>query len=108
MFREAELRFVYYHHRHVLLVQCFQEKFEMVKDRIQKMRSPLSTIIVPVKSPILSRFYSKSNETQRIAGMKQLNQFYILSFIILQRHRHASSLSRNVLNLIDPMVKTRF
>ncbi|CAF2857359.1 unnamed protein product [Rotaria sp. Silwood2] len=66
-FREAELRFIYRHHRHILLVQCFQEKFEMVKDRIQKMRSQLSTILLPVKSPILSRYYSRSNEIQRIA-----------------------------------------
>ncbi|CAF1004064.1 unnamed protein product [Adineta steineri] len=66
IFREAELHFVYYHHRHVLLFQCFQEKFEMVKNRIEKMRGYLSTIILPVKSPILSRYYSKSNEMQRI------------------------------------------
>ncbi|CAF3434900.1 unnamed protein product [Rotaria sp. Silwood1] len=67
IFREAELRFIYLHHRRMLLVQCFQEKFEMVKGRIQKMRSQLSTTLLPVKSPILSRYYSKSNESQRIA-----------------------------------------
>jgi hypothetical protein len=69
IFREAELRFVYRHHRHVLLVQCFQEKFQMVKIRIQKLRSHLLSIILPVKSSILSRYYSKSNEIQRIAGI---------------------------------------
>jgi hypothetical protein len=74
IFREAELRFVYRHHRHVLLVQCFQEKFEMVKSRIQKLRSHLSSILLPVKSPILSRYYSKSHEIQRIAGMNTFNQ----------------------------------
>ncbi|UJR26717.1 hypothetical protein I4U23_008032 [Adineta vaga] len=68
IFREAELRFVYYHHRHTLFFQCFQEKFETVKTRIQNMRSHLSTILLPVKSPILSRHYSKSNELQTIAA----------------------------------------
>lgn len=68
IFREAELRFIYRHHRHVLLVQCFHEKFEMVKSQIQKLRSQLSSTILPVKSSILSRYYSKSNELQRIAG----------------------------------------
>jgi hypothetical protein len=83
IFREAELRFVYHHHRRILLVQCFQEKFELVKNQIQKMRSHLSTITVPVKSPILSRYYSKSNETQRITSTKQLNLFHRLFFVIL-------------------------
>jgi hypothetical protein len=78
IFRDAELRFVYRHHRHVLLVQCFQEKFELVKGRLQKMRSHLSTILLPVKSPILSRYYSKSNEIQRIAGMKIFSLFLYL------------------------------
>ncbi|CAF1016189.1 unnamed protein product [Rotaria sordida] len=68
IFRDAELRFIYRHHRHILLVQCFQEKFEMVKGRIQKMRSQLLTTLLPVKSPILSRYYSRSNEIQRIAA----------------------------------------
>lgn len=71
IFREAELRFIYRHHRHVLLVQCFQEKFEMVKNRIEKLRTQLSSTILPVKSSILSRYYSKSNEIQRIAGKKK-------------------------------------
>jgi len=76
IFREAELRFIYRHHRHVLIVQCFQEKFELVKNRIQKLRNQLSSIILPVKSSILSRYYSKSNELQRIAGIEiQLNYF---------------------------------
>lgn len=81
IFREAELRFVYHHHRRILLVQCFQEKFELVKNRIQKMRSHLSTIFLPVKSPILSRYYSKSNEIQRFAGMK--NFLFIFLYLFL-------------------------
>ncbi|CAF1605170.1 unnamed protein product [Rotaria magnacalcarata] len=68
MFRDAELRFIYRRQQRILLVQCFQEKFEMVKNRIQKMRSEVSAIVVPVKSPILSRYYPKSNEIQRIAA----------------------------------------
>ncbi|CAF4503322.1 unnamed protein product [Rotaria socialis] len=68
MFRDVELRFIYRRQQRILLVQCFQEKFEMVKNRIQKMRSELSAIVVPVKSPILSRYYPKSNEIQRIAA----------------------------------------
>lgn len=79
MFRDVELRFIYRRRPRTLLVQCFQEKFEMVKSRIQKMRSELSTIILPVKSPILSRYYPKSNEIQRIAGINSsLSSAYIL------------------------------
>jgi hypothetical protein len=82
VFRDAELRFVYRHHRHVLLVQCFQEKFEMVKNQIEKMRSQLSTILQPVKSPILSRYYSKSNEIQRIAGLYTLHSIISVVFYL--------------------------
>ena len=70
IFRNAELRFVYRHRRHCLLFQCFQERFEMVKNRIQRMRSQLKSIVLPVKSPVLSRYYSKSNRIQHIAGSK--------------------------------------
>ncbi len=84
IFRDAELHFIYRHHRHVLLVQCFQEKFEMVKSRIQKMRSQLSSILHPVKSSILSRYYSKSNEIQRIAGRNlfhpSITSFFVFSY----------------------------
>ena len=69
LFREAELRFIYSQRRHTLFFQCFQDKFEAVKNRIEKLRSQLSSIVLPVKSPILSRYYSKSNEIQRMAGM---------------------------------------
>jgi hypothetical protein len=81
IFREAELHFIYRHHRHVLLVQCFQEKFEIVKNRIQELRSHLSSILLPVKSPILSRYYSKSNEIQRFAGMNKFDQLYRFLFL---------------------------
>lgn len=68
IFREAELRFVYRHRRRLLLIQCFQEKLQLVKNRIDKLRSQLSTIVHPVKSPTLTRFYTKSNQIQQIAG----------------------------------------
>lgn len=70
-FREAELHFIYRHCRSLLLVQCFQERFEQVKSHIQKLRSHLSTLALPIKSPILSRYFSKSDELQRIAGKKR-------------------------------------
>lgn len=85
VFREAELRIIYRHRRHILLVQCFQEKFEMVQSQIQKLRSQLSTIIIPVKSPILSRHYVKSNEIQRIACMMKIIisiEFYLSLYIL--------------------------
>ena len=69
LFRETELHFIYHRRRALLLVQCFQDKFELVKARVQIIRSQLSTLVLPVKSPALSRYYSKSNELQRIAGM---------------------------------------
>jgi len=67
-FHDAELRFIYRHHRRVLLFQCFQEKFELVKTRLEKFFSQFATIIHPVKSPILSRYYPKTDEIQRIAS----------------------------------------
>ena len=68
IFREAELHFVYHHSRNLLLVQCFQEKLHLVKNRIEKLRSHLSTIVHPVKSSILTRYYSTSNQIKSIAG----------------------------------------
>lgn len=70
IFREAELHFVYRHRRRQLLIQCFQEKLQLVKNRIDKLRSQLSTIVHPVKSPTLTRFYTKSNQIQQIAGKR--------------------------------------
>ena len=72
-FREAELHFIYRHRRSLLLVQCFQERFEQVKSHIQKLRSHLSTLVLPIKSPILSRYFSKSDELQRIAGKERIS-----------------------------------
>lgn len=84
-FREAELHFVYHQGRHLLLVQCFQEKLHLVKTRIDKLRSQLSTIVHPVKSPILTRYYSTSNQIKNIAG--KTNRFTLsFHFLVLCRH----------------------
>lgn len=68
IFRDAELRFIYRHRRGLLHFQCFQEKFEQVKTRLEKFFSQLASASHPVKSPILSRHYSKTNEIQQIAS----------------------------------------
>ena len=76
--RAVELHFIYRSRRKLLSFQCFQEKFEMVRSRLNKLRSDLSTIILPIKSPVLSRYFSKSNELQRIAGRSRFSSDYLI------------------------------
>ena len=69
-FRDAELHFIYRHRRRLLLVECFQEKFEMVKTFLEKCRAQLSSVVLPIKSLSFSRHFSKSAEHRRIEGEK--------------------------------------
>ncbi|CAF0732105.1 unnamed protein product [Adineta ricciae] len=92
LFREAELRFIYSQRRHTLFFQCFQDKFETVKNRIEKLRSQLSAIVLPVKSPILSRYYSRSNEIQRMAATSSC-------IITVEKNTNANRLNDNLVNL---------
>lgn len=82
-FRDAELHFVYRHRRRLLLVECFQEKFEIVKTFLEKCRAQLSSVVLPIKSRSFSRHFNKSVEHRRIEGEKNdvHHRFSFLLFV---------------------------